>query len=258
MTEDRNLTASFSLKSYNLSVLSGTGGSVTGSGTFTHGSSPSISASASTGYSFGGWLGEGVFDPNASLTTVDMGQDRSISASFTPKEYELEVYSISGGSVEGSGNYSYGSNASIMAAPAAGYTFSHWIGSGISNPLAPLTSIQVSKNRFILGVFKLSDVSNSLNAILIKSNWFTTWMGNIYQSENGWLFHYSLGWFYPQADEYGIWLWRENLGWLWTQNEVFKQNFLWREYTENWNYLDTEEISSPRFFDYQSNSWKDW
>ena len=257
MSEDRNLSASFSLNSYDLSVLAGTGGSVTGSGTFTHGSSPTISANPSTGYSFGGWLGEGVSDPNASSTTVDMAQNQSISAFFTPKEYELEVYSISGGSVEGSGNYSYDSNASIIAVPAAGYTFSHWIGSGISNPLAPITNIQVSQNRFILAVFKFSDVSNSLNAIPIKSNWFNTWMGNIYQSENGWVFHYSLGWLYPQADEYGIWVWRENLGWLWTQNEVFKQNFLWRASTENWIFIDLEGPTEKRFFDYKSKNWFD-
>ena len=52
MSQARTLSASFSLNSYDLTLLAESGGSVTGSGSFSHGSNPSISATPDTGYSF--------------------------------------------------------------------------------------------------------------------------------------------------------------------------------------------------------------
>ena len=47
-----SLTATFSLNSYELSLHAGSGGSVTGAGTFSHGTLTAISANPDTGYSF--------------------------------------------------------------------------------------------------------------------------------------------------------------------------------------------------------------
>ena len=79
-----------------LSVLAGTGGSVSGNGSFDHGSSATISATPETGYSFAGWTGDGVTDPTQTSTTVDMSQDRTVSASFTINSYNLSVLAGTG------------------------------------------------------------------------------------------------------------------------------------------------------------------
>ena len=117
MSQDRTISASFTINSYNLSVLAGTGGSVSGSGSFQYGSSPTISATPDTGYSFAGWTGDGVTEPTQTSTTVDMSQDRTISASFTINSYDLSVLAGTGGSVSGSGSFQYGSSPTISATP---------------------------------------------------------------------------------------------------------------------------------------------
>ena len=91
MTQARSVSASFAINSYELSVLAGSGGSVSGNGSFTHGSSASITATPNTGYSFVEWTGDGVSDSTQASTSVDMTQARSISASFAINSYELEL-----------------------------------------------------------------------------------------------------------------------------------------------------------------------
>jgi len=116
----------------------------------------------------------------------------------------------------------------------------------------------LTSDSLITASFSLSDFSQYVEAEELNSSWFSSWLGSIYQSSSGWIYHWPLGWLFPQLDESGIWIWQEGLGWLWTQKEIFSQNFLWQSSIENWIYLNSEETTDPRFFDYQSNSWKDW
>ena len=60
INDNRTVSASFTVNSYNLSVLGGTGGSVSSNGSFNHGSYASITATPDTGYSFAGWTGDDV------------------------------------------------------------------------------------------------------------------------------------------------------------------------------------------------------
>ena len=65
MSEDRNLTAVFSPKSYSVVLKHTEGGVASGSGTFTHGSVIDINASAQAGFEFAGWTGGSVADSNS-------------------------------------------------------------------------------------------------------------------------------------------------------------------------------------------------
>jgi hypothetical protein len=58
------------------------GGTVSGSGTYVHGSLVDIEAVAAAGFRFVHWLGEGVTDPYASSTTAQMTANRVLSAVF--------------------------------------------------------------------------------------------------------------------------------------------------------------------------------
>ena len=95
MDQDRNISASFSINSYNLTINPSSGGTVNGAGTFSFGSLPSISAVPLPGYSFDSWAGDGVTNHLAQNTTVNMDQDRNISAVFsiTPLTSQIEVLS---------------------------------------------------------------------------------------------------------------------------------------------------------------------
>ena len=161
---DRTISATFSINSYSLSVLAGNGGSVTGSGTFEHGSTATISATPETGYSFGGWSGSGVTNTQSMETTVDMSMDRNLSATFSINSYSLSVLAGNGGSVSGAGTFNHGIYANISATPETGYSFSGWSGSGITNSESMETTVDMSMDRTISATFSINSYSLSVLA----------------------------------------------------------------------------------------------
>ena len=173
MTEARNITASFSLNSYALSVLAGTGGDVNGSGTFNHGSSPIISAIPNSEYTFAGWTGEGVNDPSASTTTVSMTEARSVSASFTLRKEDYFLLKLSttpstAGIVRindaGYEEFPKDSNISISASPNEGYSFERWSGEGIVEPHSQETTVWMTSDKNITAIFSLNSYLLSLTS----------------------------------------------------------------------------------------------
>ena len=148
-----SLTANFSLNTYSLTVSAGTGGTVEGNGDFPHGSLTPITAIPDEGYYFVGWLGNGMADPNAMSTTVEMTGDRNLTASFSENQYSLRLFSGEGGSVSGEGNFSEGTTPSINATPDEGYIFLRWSGDGLANLSTQSTTVSMTENRIINAVF---------------------------------------------------------------------------------------------------------
>ena len=164
ITQDTNISAVFSIKSYSLSVVAGNGGSISGGGDFEHETDANISAISEQGYSFSAWSGDGISDPISTNTTVAMTQDRSISATFSINSYNLQVSSTTGGSVSGSGSYDYGSSASILATPQTGYQFVGWTGDGINDQNSTSTSVLITQDTNISAVFSIKSYSLSVVA----------------------------------------------------------------------------------------------
>ena len=127
-----------------LAVSNADAGTVTGDGTFDEGSEVNIEATANEGYRFGQWLGEGIADPLAASTTVEVTATSSVIAQFV-KVWDIEVTAIpdNGGTVTGSGTFDEGSTAQIEASAAEGYRFGFWTGDGIADPALATTSIDV-------------------------------------------------------------------------------------------------------------------
>ena len=158
MKEDRNLTANFALRDVDkvllsVSVLPTTGGTVMGADEYDNNANASIIAIPSSGYSFGGWTGDGITDPNHASTTVLMSEDRNISANFTINSYDLFISTETGGTIEGNGTFEYGSYANIFATPDTGYSFSRWTGSGVHDPLDFNTTVHMTEDRNISASF---------------------------------------------------------------------------------------------------------
>ena len=128
LDSDRTLTAVFTPLSYELTVLSGTGGLASGSGTYSYNSDANLSATPATGYLFDSWTGSGIADANSASTTIRISGDQNVSASFTPIIYDLNLTMGSGGLVDGNGSYAYGSDANLSAMPDLGYLFGGWTG----------------------------------------------------------------------------------------------------------------------------------
>ena len=60
-------------------------------------------------------------------------------------------------------------------------------------------------------------------AVETGDGWLASeWFGEFRYFENGWAYHYRLGWVYLGSDgAYGIWLWRKEHGWLWSNQSTW-------------------------------------
>lgn len=106
------------------------GGKVAGSGVYTTGQTPTISAVSNKGYKFTGWydmagkkLGE-----KGSLTVPAIESDVKYVAKFkkTTCYVYVDVNNTDGGSVDGGGSVSYGGSMKLKAKKNNGYTFEGW------------------------------------------------------------------------------------------------------------------------------------
>ena len=122
------------------------GGTVTGGGSYAHGSTAPVSATANEGWEFVNWTGP-VADPSAASTTVLMDGDKSVTAHFsqTPM-YTLTLTGVGCGSAKigeveqalpWSGQFPNGAVVTLEALPCECWEFSEWTGdlAGLTNPV---------------------------------------------------------------------------------------------------------------------------
>ena len=124
-------------QSHTLTVVSANPemGTATGGGTYPHGSTVTITATANTGYHFTQW-NDG--NTNASRA-VTVTADATYTAYFAvnePDTYTITVLSANPemGIVEGGGSYPAGTTVVLTARPFAGYHFLQWQDSDNTNP----------------------------------------------------------------------------------------------------------------------------
>ena len=126
LSESQTVTANFQKRSFHLKVEQKPEGNVTGSGYYEYGTDANITATPSEGYTFTKWVGSGIADYGAQVTTISITQDINISADFAINSHMLSVNTESGGTVRGSGVFNYGSSVSISAIPFDNYEFVRW------------------------------------------------------------------------------------------------------------------------------------
>ena len=127
----------------NVSVSNDEGGSVSGSGTFTHGDTVTLSATADEGYCFQYWMENGGVastDPNYSFPA---NFNRNLAASFTGP-VTISVSASEGGTVSGGGNFCYEA-CEVTATPNEGYNFSNWTENG------DVVSVEANYNFIVTG-----------------------------------------------------------------------------------------------------------
>lgn len=107
-------------------------GTVTGAGTYNTGTTATVIATPSNGYSFVNWTeGGNVVSTNNSYSfTVD--KNRSLVANFKLNTYEItaDFNDRDGGTVSGAGTYEYGKEITLVATPKDGYVFDQWTENG--------------------------------------------------------------------------------------------------------------------------------
>ena len=159
---------------------------------------------------------------------------------------DLNVSVIEGGEVTTLGTLEYGSTISLQATALEGWEFSQWTGSSVQNPLASSTSLILEENSSVNAVFKR-----------IPGFWTGGWIGYILQGEDGWMFHYPIGWLYTEStyakNEY--WCWHRQLGWLWFEKSSFAESYIWMNSSDSWIYIDIENGRSDRYYNYATEKW---
>ena len=256
LSEDRNLTAVFLPESYSVVLVHTEGGVASGSGTFTHGSVIDINASAQAGFKFAGWSGGTVADSNSASTQVTVLSDLNLTSSFIPIIHTLRLSSGVGGAVSGGGTFTYGDTVTVTATPDTNYAFSGWTGASFSGQSNSTLSFNLVADTNLTANFVKLPASSLSNAEDLGSNWFSSWFGTFYETDNEWCYHFQLGWIYLSFDgSGGVWIWKENHGWLWTDPTRYKDSFLWSQSKGEWVYVDLVSPSSPRIYDYTLDAW---
>ena len=257
MTRDRNVSAQFASKSHKLEVLSEEGGTVSGNGSYDYGTQAPILAIPQSGYSFAGWSGSGILDSTDSNSTVRMIEDRQVTAKFELKTLDLIVEQSNGGTASGSGRFPFGTAAGIRADPERGYAFSHWTGGGIEDPASSSTTVIMSAFRQVKAHFSITKISSAKDSVSLGDDWYSHWLGSLFESDKGWCYHLGFGWIFPvfENDQESAWIWLPGHEWIWTDKTAVTDSFFWSSLDQAWRYYDFSMPNRKRFFRYLEESW---
>ncbi len=132
---DHDLVAEFKIDEYNVTATVDPvgGGTVTGTGTYEYGQNVTLTATASNGYSFSGWLENGTMVSSSQTYTINaIDADHALTAKFDIDQYTVTatVNPNGSGTVSGAGTYNTGDTATLIASANEGYTFANWTENG--------------------------------------------------------------------------------------------------------------------------------
>jgi uncharacterized repeat protein (TIGR02543 family) len=270
MTGDVTVTANFEIDRHILTVTAGTGGSVSGAGSYDYEANASISATPDTGYHFDSWSGAGVSDSSSPSSKVSMISDRNVTANFEINRHILTLNSspTNAGTLSGAGTYEYGSTAVLNASPVHGHVFSHWSGLQPTDYNSSSLSLSITQDVILTAHFVSHSHSGKLfyelKATELEGGWWESdWFDFFHQVDDNWVYHFDFGWIYVhEVTEGAFWYWHGILGWLWTNGDVYP--FSWSEATNHWirfyqdpatGNLQTDFDGRLWYYDYSAYQW---
>ena len=148
VSEAANYVANFQLNTYSVTATANptAGGTITGAGTYTHGNSCTLTATANTGYTFINWTLNGVQVSTNAAYTFTVTEAAQYVANFQLNSYAITVSAnpTVGGTVTGAGTYNYGTACTLTATANTGYTFINWTLNGTAVSTNPNYTFTVS------------------------------------------------------------------------------------------------------------------
>ena len=169
---DASYVANFSLNSYAITATANPteGGTVTGAGTYNHGASATLTATANAGYNFINWTkGNDVVstEPSYTFTVTESGAYIANFEEIIIPTYEVTVTAnpAEGGTVTGNGVYEEGETVTVTAAPSEGFAFQNWTENGeIVSEEAEYTFVVTADRNLVAhfdfdGVIENSDIT---------------------------------------------------------------------------------------------------
>ena len=171
LTSDINVSAIFAPTQYMVNVYPSAGGTTTGAGHYQLGDQAYVEALAYQGHYFSGWMSDDILLSTQNPLGITVSDHINLRAQFLPLQYSLKLNVESGGMVLGAGNFEHGKITPIQAIPDAGYIFSKWIGEGVLSNGDSSTTVTMSEDRVVEGVFV--EVSSDLARVKISANPFS-------------------------------------------------------------------------------------
>jgi uncharacterized repeat protein (TIGR02543 family) len=168
VTSDRDLVANFALRTYTIAASAdpNNGGTITGAGTYSHGSTCTLTATANDTYDFVNWTKDGQqVSNNLSYTFTVSGQE-SFVAHFQLKTHAINASSSpeNGGTITGDSIYNHGSTCYLTATPSPGYSFTRWTENGNQVSTNTTYSFTVNGPRTLVAHFSQQNYVISLTA----------------------------------------------------------------------------------------------
>ena len=135
VTENAAYVANFSQNSYTITATANptAGGSVTGAGTYGHGQSCTLTATAATGYAFTNWTKGGTVVSTNPTFSFTVTESAAYVANFALVGYEIIATAspISGGTVTGGGVFNLNQTCTLTATANPSYAFANWTKDGV-------------------------------------------------------------------------------------------------------------------------------
>jgi hypothetical protein len=152
---DRTLMANF-IQTFTVGTSSfpATGGTTSGSGTYTNGASVTVTATANPGYAFVNWTEAGSVVSTAASYSFTANANHTLAANFV-QTFTVGTSSSPaiGGATTGSGTYTNGANVTVTATPNPAYAFVDWTEAGTVVSTAASYNSTVSANRTLVANF---------------------------------------------------------------------------------------------------------
>lgn len=134
------------------------GGSVTGTGTFSDGSSATLAATPNSGFAFSNWTENATVVSTSPGYTFIVHGDRTLVANFTAAGAAKTVSTISqpvtAGATSGDGAYPLRAQATVSATAGDGYKFSKWLLNGVVVSTSRTYTFEVTNDTALVAKFK--------------------------------------------------------------------------------------------------------
>ena len=143
------------------------GGTTNGEGAFPSGSSVTVKATPSVGYTFTNWTDKasGAVLSTSDSYTFTLTSNRALVANFTLNTYTLTVNAVNGTVAKNPDlpRYNHGTTVVLTATPSPGFVFSSWSGdaAGSANPL----TVTMDKDKIITANFTAITFTLTVTAV---------------------------------------------------------------------------------------------
>ncbi len=162
VTESAAFVAHFELQSYTITATANptNGGTVAGGGTYDHGQSCTLIATANEGYDFVRWTKNGTQVSTNANYTFTVTESAAFVAHFEAQTFTVSATAnpTEGGTVVGGGTYTYGSQCALKAIANEGYDFINWTENGNVVSTGADYSFNVTSNRVLTANFELQSI----------------------------------------------------------------------------------------------------